>query len=87
MEDSAHFVAMLRERGIRRQWTDLAVREPEWSEERADGTRHFARRIPEHGNRWLRVIVNLEAEPPLRVTAFFDRRLKELDESQSRQEE
>lgn len=78
---------MLRERGILRPWIDLAIEEPEWTEDRADGTRHFARRVPEHGNRWLRVIVNLEADPPLRVTAFFDRRLKELHESQSRQKE
>jgi hypothetical protein len=38
---------MLKERGIACEWADLAVREPDRTEDRDDGTRHFIRRIPE----------------------------------------
>ena len=75
MRDSVHFVHMLKERRIKREWADRAVAEPERMENREDGTRHYVRRIPEFGNRWLRVIVNVGAVPAMRVTAFFDRRL------------
>lgn len=76
MRDSRHFRDMLIERSIRLEWTDEAVAEPDRIEESADGTRHYLKQIPEHGNRWLRVVVNPEVEPPVRVTAFFDRRLR-----------
>ena len=76
MEDSKHFDDMLNERGIRKEWADRATREPERTEDHEDGTRHFIRRIPEFGNRHLRVIVNVLVAPPKRITAFFDRRLR-----------
>ena len=69
---------MLQERGIRREWVDAAMQTPDRVEEREDGTRHFIRRIPEFGNRWLRVIVNSKSVPVKGVTAFFDRRLRRL---------
>ena len=78
MEDSVHFGDMLKERGIRREWADRAVSEPDRTEEHADGTRHFIKRIPEFGERWLRVIVNVKSVPEIRVTAFFDRRLRRM---------
>lgn len=83
MEDSEHFGDMLRERGIEREWAERTTREPERTEDQDDGTRHFMRRIPEFGNRWLRVIVNVQAKEQPRVTAFFDRRLRRKHESQS----
>jgi hypothetical protein len=69
---------MLKERRIRPEWADRAVREPDSVEDHDDdGTRHFPlKRIPEFGGRWLRVIVNSTEEPNRRVTAFFDRRLR-----------
>ena len=67
---------MLNERGIRREWADITVLQPSKTEEHADGTRHYIRQIPEYGNRWLRVVVNVASEPEKRVTAFFDRRLR-----------
>ncbi len=82
MDDSIHFADMLEERGIRSEWVDRTIREPEKVEEHEDGTRHFIRRIPEFGNRWLRVVVNTEDKPGLRVTAFFDRRLRRQYENQ-----
>jgi len=67
---------MLNERGIEREWADITVLQPVRTEDHADGTRHYIRQIPEMGNRWLRVVVNVSSEPEKRVTAFFDRRLR-----------
>jgi hypothetical protein len=76
MDDTGHFGDMLNERGIEREWVDRTIREPKRTEEHDDGTRHFIRQIPEFGNRWLRVVVNVTTRPERRVTAFFDRRLR-----------
>jgi hypothetical protein len=76
MEDTIHFEDMLNERGIKREWADRAVRDPDRAEDQSDGTRHFIKQIPEFGDRWLRVVVNVNSIPDKRVTAFFDRRLR-----------
>lgn len=78
MKDSIHFADMLRERGIKREWVNDALQNPERTEDHDDGTRHFIKRIPEYGNRWLRVVVNVIVLPEKRVTAFFDRRLRRI---------
>jgi hypothetical protein len=66
---------MLRERSIPMAFIKSAIDKPEKTEERADRTKHFMRRIPDYGNRWLRVVVNVSVVPNKAVTAFFDRRL------------
>ena len=76
MRYSRHFEDMLKERCISAEWVDQTVTQPEKVEELNDGTRHFLRRIPEQGNRWLRVVVNVRVSPNMAVTAFFDRRLR-----------
>ena len=76
MEYTRHFNEMLEERNIRQSWIEQAVRNPDRTENREDDTRHFIRQIPEHGNRWLRVVVNVSVRPNRAVTAFFDRRLR-----------
>jgi hypothetical protein len=76
MEDTVHFEDMLNERGIKLEWADRTVQEPDRVEDHIDGTRHFLKQISEFENRWLRVIVNLSTMPEKRVTAFFDRRLR-----------
>nr|VFJ77884.1 MAG: protein of unknown function (DUF4258) [Candidatus Kentron sp. FW] len=76
MQNSIHFDAMLQERGIKREWIEQTVRIPDRTEYYDDGTRHLIKRIPEFGNRWLRVIVNTTVRPEKRITAFFDRRLR-----------
>ncbi len=76
MEDSIHFADMLREREIKREWVNGAIMNPDRTEDHNGGTRHFIKRIPEFGDRWLRVIVNVNVFPEKRVTAFFDRRLR-----------
>jgi hypothetical protein len=77
---------MLKERGIAPEWVERAVGLPDKTEDHEDGTRHFIKRIPEFGYRWLRVVVNVTATPEKRVTAFFDRRLRRHHEDKSRQE-
>jgi hypothetical protein len=75
MNESAHFLAMLRERDIRREWVDRTVREPDRTKEPGDGTKHYMKRILENEGRWLRVVVNITVTPQRYVTTFFDRRL------------
>ncbi len=71
-----HFADMLKERGIAPEWAERALTAPDRLEDHDDGTRHFIKRMPEFGNRWLRVVVNVEQQPEKRVTVFFDRRLR-----------
>ena len=75
MEFTKHFSQMLEERFIQTQWVDRTIRTPDQREDHADGTTHFMKQIPEHGNRWLRVVVNISVKPNRAITAFFDRRL------------
>jgi hypothetical protein len=77
-----HFGDMLKERGIAPEWAERTRTEPDRTEDRDDGTRHFIKRIPEFGNRWLRVVVNVTETPEKPVTAFFDRRLRRQYENQ-----
>ena len=78
MEETKHFIEMLSERGIEREWVDSTILFPDKIEDHSDGTRHYICKIAEFGNRWLRVIVNVNSVPERRVTAFFDRRLRRL---------
>jgi uncharacterized protein YPO0396 len=71
MEFTKHFKNMLEERSIRQQWVERAIHEPEEVEEHEDGTRHFLRRMEEHGNRWLRVVINIQAQPHRAVQHFL----------------
>jgi Domain of unknown function (DUF4258) len=75
MANSKHYDRMLIERSIDPEWADRTVEEPERTEPQPDGTVHYLKRISEHGDRWLRVIINESVDPSIRVTAFFDRRL------------
>jgi hypothetical protein len=75
MQESKHFMAMLQERSIRRDWVDQAVQCPDRIETREDGTRHHLAFIAENENRWLRVVLNVNESPHKLVTVFFDRRL------------
>jgi transposase len=78
MKETMQFLEMLPERGIECELFDAAILFPDKIEDHSDGTRHYIRRIAEFGNRWLRVIVNIESVPERCVTAFFDRRLRRL---------
>ena len=76
IEYTRHFRAMLKERAIPMAYIKGTLAKPEKIEDRSDGTKHFLRQVPEHGNRWLRVVVNVSVMPGRAVTAFFDRRLR-----------
>jgi len=76
MFQTSHFKSMLSERNIQEDWVDRAIVKPDQIQDHDDGTRHFLKQIPEYGNRWLRIIVNIDAKPERAVTAFFDRRLR-----------
>lgn len=56
------------------EWIERAILEPDWTESYSPKEFHYIRRIPEFGDRFLRVIVNPKKK--VIVTFFFDRRLK-----------
>ena len=51
MEFTKHFNEMLQERDINIEWVTRAIQSPDRVEDSADGTKHFIKQIPEHGNR------------------------------------
>jgi len=71
MEYTRHFKAMLKERSISMSLIKRTLAEPEKVEDHSDGTKHFFRQIPEHGNRWLRIIVNIAVVPKKRLQLFL----------------
>jgi hypothetical protein len=81
MEYGIHFRNMMEERGIPQEWIERCLNNPDALDDCPDGTRHFIKQIPEFEDRWLRVIVNMNATPPKGVTLFFDRRLRKKNES------
>jgi hypothetical protein len=72
----AHAEAALLERGIARDWVMDTVLNPEHLEEdpACSGRKRAFRRIPEFGNRCLRVAYDTAPDELQVVTAFFDRR-------------
>ena len=73
---SNHADEMRKERGILREWIDIAINKPDFTEIRDDGTMHYIRSIPEYGGRFLRVVVNPSTQPIRIITLFFDRRIR-----------
>jgi len=61
--DTRHFEATLKECSIPMSCITRTLAEPEKVEDRADGTRHFLRRIQKRRHQWLRVIVNITVAP------------------------
>ena len=76
MKFTKHFRDMLVERNIKLEWVEQSLSSPDKVMSEPDGTTHYLRRIPEHHNHWLRVVVNTIVKPNKAVTVFFDRRLK-----------
>ncbi len=73
---SNHAVMALEERAVPLALLEACIAEPDRIEKRIDGTVHYCKRFERQGGRWLRVVVNNRRDPPLVVTAFFDRRLR-----------
>ena len=74
MELSQHTRDMLQEREIPEEWMWQALDEPDWIKIGTDGNTHYIKAIPEHGGRFLRVVVNPRTQRI--VTLFFGRRLR-----------
>lgn len=75
---SAHAETIIREREIAPEWLDAAMNAPDLLlPHENDPTLHYAlKRIPDFGDRVLRVIYNATNAPPLIVTVYFDRTMK-----------
>ena len=77
-ELTQHAREVLAERRIRVEWLERALSEPELKQpDPADATleRRY-RKIPEHENRVLRVVVNTTVAPERVVSVYFDRTMK-----------
>ena len=76
---SQHADTVVKERQISQAWLEDAVFEPERTEsDRMDPElEHRLRRIKEHGNRVLRVVIVKGTDPVRIVTAYFDRKMKD----------
>ena len=75
-----HAQDVIKERGINVLWLEQVLLSPERCE--PDPTdpdlEHRLGRIFEYGNRVLRVVASRQAKPVRIVTAYFDRRIKEM---------
>jgi len=77
-ELTEHAKKALAERGIPIEWVERTLATPELRQpdpDDAEVERRF-RRIPEFGDRVLRVAVNNTVEPERVVSVFFDRQMK-----------
>jgi hypothetical protein len=76
---SEHAATTVRERDIRPAWIDITLTSPELIKPHPEdpALRYAFRRIPEHGDRVLRVIYNADTNPVTIVTAYFDRTMKD----------
>ena len=77
-ELTQHARDVLAERHIPVEWLERALREPQLKQpDPADATmeRRY-RKIPEHGSRVLRVVVNTTVAPERVVSVYFDRTMK-----------
>jgi len=75
-EFSSHARSVLQERNIPEGWLWRTINFPDRSEVGTDNSVHYIKAIPEHGGRFLHVVVNPHVIPKRIVTVFFDRRLR-----------
>ena len=72
-----HARTMMAERMIEEDWVVDTVNNPDFTEVKLDDEKHYLKRIPEAGEKILRVIINPTGNPPRVVTVFFDRRVQQ----------
>ena len=74
---TAHLRDALEERELPLEWVWRAIEQPDWVDPDPIANRQrLYRRIPEFGDRILRVIIEDDVEERVVVTVFFDRRAK-----------
>lgn len=63
---------------IKKEWIERTLTDPDYTDKdpRTNANRAW-KRIPEYGNRFLRVVYNLDKQPIVIVTVFFDRSFKQ----------
>lgn len=76
---------MLKERNIQEEWVWRTLDNPEREEVWMDNNVHYFKTIPEHGGRFLHVVVNSHVSPKKVVTVFFDRKVRRQNETKSGQ--
>ena len=77
---TAHAVDAMEQRKISREWLEYVLSAPtQRTPDLVDPSlEHWLRMIPEHDNRVLRVIVNIQVHPMRVVTLYFDRTVRGL---------
>ena len=78
LEYTEHALHVMAERSIPIEWVESVIGEPElrMSDPNDSEVERFYRRIPEHGNRVLRVAVNTKDAPWRVATEIFDRSMR-----------
>ena len=78
LDYTKHAVHAMEERVIPNEWVEKVVKEPtlRTPDPNDPEVERFFRRIPEHGDRVLRVAVNTRVTPWRVVSVFFDRNMK-----------
>ena len=78
LEYTRHAVHAMEERLIPREWVESTVAEPDLRtlDPNDPEVERFFRRIPERGDRVLRVAVNTHVAPWRVVSVFFDRSMR-----------
>ncbi len=77
-ELTGHAREVLQERQISIEWLEQAFTAPELTlaDPKEAGVERRYRKIPQFGNRVLRVVVNTAVAPPRVVSVYFDRTMK-----------
>lgn len=68
---SKHAKDMMYERQIPAEWVKSALSQPDIQEQQIDGTVHFIKKIPAHGNNFLRIVIDPRVDPWRVVTLFL----------------
>ena len=76
LQYTAHARLMMQERMIEENWIISAAQNPDMTEIKRDDEKHYLKKIPQTGGKFLRVIINPSVRPPRVITVFFDRRVQ-----------
>jgi len=78
LEFTEHAKQVIKEREIQPEWIQLVLTNPEKIEpdKEDNALEHTLAKIPEFGNRVLRVIYNKKASPLKIITVYFDRTMR-----------